>query len=217
MTDANERTDASPFAGESPGTRERIMQATYDVMQEHGFAGLSISRIAERADLSKSSVYHFYDDKDDLLLAFLDMMLDRFGAPLEDVDRDQPVDALWAHLDFALSGVGAGSLPPFDGDRIDVESGRPYVELRSQATYDASYREKFSGIDTTMRDRLTMIIGQGIERGDFKDVDAIQMAEFLLTVMLGGMFRRATSDELDMEAVRDEVKSVIESQLLTES
>ncbi|MEF8757100.1 MAG: TetR/AcrR family transcriptional regulator [Halobacteriales archaeon] len=206
----------SPFAGKPADTRERIMQATLETVQEYGFAGLSIQRIAERADLSKSSFYHFFEDKDDLLLAFLDAMLDQFGVPLEELDDEaDPLEVLWGHVDFALRGVSDGSLPPVEGE-VDVASGRPYVELRSQGTYDGAYRDRFSDMDASMRDRLARVIARGIEHGRFRDVDPERTAEFLLTVMLGGLFRRATADDVDVEAVRAELETFVRTHLLVE-
>lgn len=212
-----ESQDGSLFAGEPADTRERIMQATFETIQEYGFAGLSIQRIAENADLSKSSFYHFFENKDDLLLAFLDAMLEQFGGPLWDIeDEAEPLDVLWAHIDFALGGLDGDSLPPVGGE-VDIQSGRPYVELRSQGTYDDEYRKRFTEIDGSMRQRLEATIERGISEGQFRDVNPEQTAEFVLTVMLGGLFRRATADGVDVDAVRDELETVVEIRLLAES
>jgi len=214
MTDSDER--GSPFAGEPADTHERIMQATFQTIQEYGFAGLSIQRIAENADLSKSSFYHFFDDKDDLLLAFLDTMLARYGDPLEGIENDaDPLDALWTYVDFGLYGLGDGSLPPVGGD-VDVQSGRPYVELRSQGTYDEAYRERFTDMDGSMHERLSRVIERGIEAGVFREVNTDRTAEFLLTVMLGSLFRRATADDVDVDAIHEELEAIVHARLLKE-
>jgi AcrR family transcriptional regulator len=203
----------SPFAGEPSDTHERIMKATFETIQDYGFAGLSIQRIADNADLSKSSFYHFFDDKDDLLLAFLDTMLDQFGMPPVGIEDSDPVDMLWAHIDFALYGLAGDSLPPVEGE-VDIQSGRPYVELRSQGTYDDAYRDRFTEIDASMRNRLATIVERGIARSTFRDVDPDKTAEFLLTVILGGLFRRATADGVDADAIRDELEAIVEVRLL---
>lgn len=214
MTDDSSDMDALPFVGEPADTHERIMQATFETIQEYGFAGLSIQRIADRADLSKSSFYHFFDDKDDLLLAFLDSMLEQFGAPLSAIDTEEdPEAALWAYVDFALYGLEQGSFPPVGGE-VDIQSGRPYVELRSQGTYDEAYREQFTEIDASMRSQLAVIIENGIEQDTFREVDPDRTAELMLTVMLGGLFRRATADDVDVDAIHDELESILRVRLL---
>ncbi|MFQ3295359.1 MAG: AcrR family transcriptional regulator [Halobacteriales archaeon] len=217
MSDDPSNQDMLPFVGEPADTRERIMQATFETIQEYGFAGLSIQRIAENADLSKSSFYHFFDDKDDLLLAFLDAMLEQFGAPLSEAGQaEDPEAALWAYVDFALYGLGGESFPPVAG-AVDIQSGRPYVELRSQGTYDEDYRERFTDIDMSMRSQLAAAIERGIEQGTFREVDPDRTAEFLLTVMLGALFRRATADAVDVEAIHDELETIVRVRLLNSS
>jgi AcrR family transcriptional regulator len=192
-------------------TRERMLLATLRVLSEHGYAGLSIQRIADEADLSKSSFYHFFDDKDDLLLAFLDFMLGQYGLPFDEADLDDPVDALDQYLDFALHGA-TGDLA-FPIEDFDPGSGRPYVELRAQAAHDDDYRERFTTIDGNVHDRLADTIQDGIDQGVFRDVDVHATAELLVTVMLGGLFRRATSDRVDVDAVRTELDRLLEARL----
>lgn len=204
-----------PFDSEPTDTRERMMLGTLRVLERHGYAGLSIKRIADEADLSKSSVYHFFDDKDDLLLSFLDYMLEYFQLPLKGDFGSDPLEELWLHLDFALYGAtGDFPMPP---DGFDLDSGTPYVELRSQAAHDEDYRARFTNIDTTLRDRLITIIETGTKQGIFREVDATQTAELVLTVMMGALFRRATADAIDIDAIKDELETVLEATLLADS
>ena len=204
-----------PHDGEPTDTRERIMVACLRVLDTHGYAGLSIGRIADEADLSKSSVYHFFDDRDDLLVSFLDYMLDRFVGPLDESFGDDPEADLWVHLDFALFGVTGDIVPPTPGG-FEPGSGEPFVELRSQAVHDETYRRRFTTIDENLQARLAGIIRDGIEDGTFRAVDPEATAELLLTVMLGGLFRRATADGVDTDAVRREVERVVEATLLAD-
>lgn len=95
-------------------------------------------------------------------------------------------------------------------------SGRPSVELRSQATYDRTYRDRFSDMDASIRDRLETVIDRGIEDGVIREVGPERTAESLLTVMLGGLFRRATAEDVDVEAVRVELETFVRAHLLVE-
>jgi len=62
---------------------EEIMEATYRALLRHGYADLSISRIADELDKSKAAIYYHYDTKDDLLVAFLEFAVDRFEETIE--------------------------------------------------------------------------------------------------------------------------------------
>ncbi|WP_148574693.1 TetR/AcrR family transcriptional regulator [Nocardioides caldifontis] len=56
-------------ARRSGASRERILEAAAEVVSEHGYAGTTIARITERCGLPASSVYWFFEDKDELLAA----------------------------------------------------------------------------------------------------------------------------------------------------
>lgn len=47
--------------------RERIFQATRELLAEKGFHGLSMSVVAERAEVATGTIYRYFTDKDDLL------------------------------------------------------------------------------------------------------------------------------------------------------
>ena len=52
-------------------TRQRIVDAAYQCFWRSGFTRTSIDDIAERAKLTKKTIYSYYQSKDDLLAAVL--------------------------------------------------------------------------------------------------------------------------------------------------
>jgi AcrR family transcriptional regulator len=50
-------------------TRQRIVAAAADVVSEKGVAGASLDEVGSRASASRSQFYHYFSDKDELLLA----------------------------------------------------------------------------------------------------------------------------------------------------
>lgn len=95
------------------------MGATYRALCEHGYAELTMRDIAEESDRSKAALHYHYDDKEGLLVAFLDHIYASF---VERVGEHAPP----AVVDEALStGVGAAPTPadsgPVHGD--DPEPG----------------------------------------------------------------------------------------------
>jgi AcrR family transcriptional regulator len=55
------------MAHESNETRQNLIQATSELMDLHAIEDISAAMILERADASKSSMYHFFEDFGDLL------------------------------------------------------------------------------------------------------------------------------------------------------
>jgi AcrR family transcriptional regulator len=63
-------------------TRLRIVEATRQLLQSEGYAGMSIEAIAQRAEVSAQSVYSIFKSKTGILTDLLDQST--FGADYED-------------------------------------------------------------------------------------------------------------------------------------
>ncbi|WP_250137764.1 TetR/AcrR family transcriptional regulator [Halorientalis salina] len=199
---------ASPMElfDEEPGsTREAIMQATYAALAKHGYADLTIQRISDEFDKSKSLLYHHYESKDALLVDFMGFMLERIEdtIPIEQQENayeqlvlvfDQVFDELFAEPDFL----------------------RALLELRTQAATDETYRQEFSDNEAYIRARLADIIRAGIEEGTFREVDPARTAELILTLIDGAVLRQATIDDIDIDLIRDELVNYARLRLLTD-
>ena len=54
-----------------PDTRERILRTAFQLFHEQGFNATGVATIAREAGVNPGSLYHFFESKDDLLLAVL--------------------------------------------------------------------------------------------------------------------------------------------------
>lgn len=197
----------SLFEGEPETTQEAIMEATYDALGKHGYADLTIQRIGDEFEKSKSLLYHHYDSKDALLIDFLAFMLERMEAnvPIEERDdADEQLHTVFEHVFLELLGESR------------EEFLRAMVELRAQAGHDDAYRERFTMNDAFLHRRLVEIIREGIDQGVFRDVDPEPTASMILTTMNGAMFRMATADDTDLDAVREELGEYLRLRLLAD-
>ena len=208
MVDDPTDSTAPPDANWSPA-EEEIMKATYRALLEHGYAGLSISRIAEELDKSKASIYYHYDSKDALLVAFLEYAADQFESSVATETGDDPR----ADLDHVVEKV----LPrrPSE-DQRQVQS--VILGLRSQAVTNEAFSEQFTAMDDRLAATVRQIVDRGIEEGAFRDVDAAQVAEHVLATVNGAMYARATTDREDAVAsVRDSLSAYLDATLATAS
>lgn len=62
-------TIAQPATAKGRQTRERIVRAAAELVAEHGIAGTSLDDVRARAHASKSQLYHYFADRDDLMRA----------------------------------------------------------------------------------------------------------------------------------------------------
>jgi AcrR family transcriptional regulator len=56
----------------SDGTKQQILQATFDTLREKGFAAASSRAVAERGGFNQALVFYYFGSMDALLLAALD-------------------------------------------------------------------------------------------------------------------------------------------------
>jgi TetR/AcrR family transcriptional regulator, transcriptional repressor for nem operon len=71
--DANMGTNATAFPKTARGaaTRARIVDAATELVRAHGVAETTIDAVIEASKASKSQIYHYFADKDDLVLAVI--------------------------------------------------------------------------------------------------------------------------------------------------
>src|SRR5215471_5421419 len=62
---------ASPKTARGAATRSRIVDAATELVRAHGAANTTIDEVIEASKVSKSQIYHYFADKDDLVLAVI--------------------------------------------------------------------------------------------------------------------------------------------------
>jgi len=65
----NKNTEGSP----EPNARERILETAIGMFAERGYAGTSVREIVEQAGVSKPVLYYYFQSKEGLYLAILEM------------------------------------------------------------------------------------------------------------------------------------------------
>ncbi len=167
------------------------MEATFRALCEHGYADLSIAKIAEKFDKSKSLLYYHYDSKDDLLAAFLGFAIDHVLADLEAEAGEDPMASLHALVDTALPPE-----PPGDA----AQGQRALTELRMQAVTDEAFRERMTRQDERLVTHVHELLTQAADAGLVEDTDLDRAAEHVQATLAGGMFGRATTDRPEAAA-----------------
>lgn len=184
---------------------EEIMEATYRALLEHGYAELSISRIADELDKSKAALYYHYDTKDDLLVAFLQFAVDRFEEKIDTETGGEPAEDLEHIIEKLL---------PLHLDEERRQLQVVLTGLRSQAVTNEVFREQFTQIDERLATTIREIVESGIDDGTFCDVDSSRVAEHILATINGATYGRATTDRPSAAAAaRVSLASYIDSEL----
>jgi TetR/AcrR family transcriptional regulator, transcriptional repressor for nem operon len=65
-------TVSGPQTAKGRATRGRILDTATELVFEHGVAGTTLDDVRAAADVSKSQLYHYFADKEDLIHAVID-------------------------------------------------------------------------------------------------------------------------------------------------
>jgi AcrR family transcriptional regulator len=172
-------------------TRAAIIEATHRALCKHGYANLTIQKIADEFDMTSAVLHYHYDTKENLLAAFLEHLLDEYAAQFDIEEIEDPRDRLLALIDallVVLVGID-------DANRLDDHDQSPLggeelsmalLELRAQAGRNEAFSEQFTVNYDYAWDQMVATIKAGIEQEVFCDTDPEQVATLLLSTMLGG-------------------------------
>jgi AcrR family transcriptional regulator len=111
---------SEPATEKGRTTRARIIQAAAELVAERGVAEMSLDEVGARAHASRSQLYHYFEDRDDLIRAVVDAttstVLAAQDALLDDLDSRAGIDRWFAALEAiqrereARGGCPLGSL-----------------------------------------------------------------------------------------------------------
>ncbi|MCW5829346.1 MAG: TetR/AcrR family transcriptional regulator [Deltaproteobacteria bacterium] len=83
MTVNTARPRKKPQQARSRETFDAIVKASARILTEQGYDNLSTNRIARTAGVSPGSLYQYFPNKEAIIAALLDSLLDRFGTILQ--------------------------------------------------------------------------------------------------------------------------------------
>lgn len=79
--------------------RQQLLGAALDVFSLYGFNGASLDEIAQLADMHKSNIFYYYENKEALYVEVLTTVMQKWLAPLQSLEAElEPVEALSHYL-----------------------------------------------------------------------------------------------------------------------
>ncbi len=164
----------------SPISRSRLIEVAREVFAQKGYAGSSLSEIANLAGLRKASLYHHFPSKDSIYLAVLDELVhairDQFIA------SEVPLGGYTARLEDAVGRALDYLEANVEGARIlarDMIDFGPFMQAHGQET-----------VSLTLQ-MWANFLRRGMDAGEFKK----QSPEQLIISLVGmALYTYATDD-----------------------
>lgn len=150
--------------------REQIFQAALEVCAAQGYRETRILDIAERAALSKGSIYHHFRSKDDLFLALLERTVGELRQMLTVAERaESTIEALRETFGAMISML-----------QSNPELMHAVLEFYNLSVRKAEFKECFRGYYESLIQAFAAVIRRGIERGEIDpDIDPERAAAVL--------------------------------------
>jgi len=154
--------------------RRQIVDGLRTAIVKHGLAGASVQRIAANAGLPAGLIHHYFESKEDLLIATVDQVVADARDPLKaELDILDPERALERALDFLFLEV------PSDRDRSIL-----FQEIGVAALRRPQLRRRLAALTAYMTDELTVLLDRLPDRARQHDAN-VDLATMVLCLLYG--------------------------------
>jgi AcrR family transcriptional regulator len=157
--------------------RRQIFGASVSLFLTKGFQETSMREIAEAANMGKSSLYDYFNTKDEILLSAVENELFDLITAAQEIAR-QPLPAIERlrmvmrkHLEFLVERKEFYLKLSFEVQRLDIES-QQRIQVKRHA----------------YQDLIRRLVDEGIQVGSFRPVDSLLVVRTLITIMTPTVF-----------------------------
>jgi AcrR family transcriptional regulator len=164
---------------DSLSINDRIIHATLTLISEHGLGAVTMSRVADTADVARQTLYNHYNDIDNIVASAIDQ------------HNRESIDLLGATLEMAESPTG----------KIE-QMVRHFVMVGSHARHafdfgaglSADARVTLDSYNDAVEQHIRVILEDGRRSGDFRPSIAPEFDTVLLRALLEGVHELAADE-----------------------
>jgi len=182
---ANQTSEPHSLTARGAATRSRIVNAAADLMYQHGVDRTSLDEVMAASGVSKSQLYHYFTDKDALVLAVIALQAERV------------LDAQRPHLEAldSLPAIRAWRDAIVRLNKVADYRGCPLGSLASELANDSEdARKRLAAGFAIWRERIQRGLKKMRERGELAaSADPHELALALLAAVEGGLLLAKTT------------------------
>ena len=194
-------------AQEHSPTKEKLLDAAQRLMLAKGFAATSVEEICDKAGLTKGSLFHYFDSKEELGKATLERFCQTMQGHMREASfhkEPDPRKRLYAYLDFMIATSKDPSMPNscLLGN-FSQELSETHPAIRSCCA------EQFHTWSKALKQDLDAARAKYLRRSS---LDTGSLAEHVIAVMEGSLIlAKAKQDRRVIERSLRHLKRYLES------
>ncbi len=156
---------------EEAGQNEAFLRAATVTINERGYRGASVNRIAESLNVTKGSFYHHHQAKDDLVLACFQQSYDRLSA-VQIAGRDIETD-YWTRLSSVLAEL------------VDLQffDRTPLLRTTALQALDAEHKINVVTRSNRLARRFAGMLIDGIADGSVRAIDPLVAGQVIMSTI----------------------------------
>lgn len=156
--------------------REQILNAALALFSKKGIDSTSMSEIAKQCELSKATIYHYFDSKDDMVIALLNSLF-AHDADAFEAFQNQSYGASQRLMTYAKSYATTVSTQP--------HLFAVFIEFYSNSIRRELIREILAGYFEAYAIAFTQVFQQGYENGEFQRGNSQLAADTFISLLEG--------------------------------
>ena len=183
-------------------SRDDIITAVAELIAEQGLENLTMRNIAKQVGCSVGTLPHYFDGKDDIVIAALNWSNERIFSRLGNMEMDEILlETFYPLMRTAM---------PVDG--VSETEWRVRLCLWDYAVTNEEMRETVNNINSSVTELLKEILDHLLENGEIKaQADKDTTALTLLHMFIGGGFNMLHTPLAEREAKLQPLFNYIES------
>ena len=171
--------------------RKQIMDAALTCFARKGYHKTTMDDIVAESGLSKGTLYWYFKSKDELFFSLVNSFF---------LEMRRDIDAITEQHTSAPGKLGALAHEFVNFFDEVTEFLNVFFEFWMQSALNEQLNQLFHNTLVEYRGKIAGIIDEGIEAGEFQEVDAEQLAWAVMAVYDGLWFyKMLAADEVDLE------------------
>ena len=193
--------------------RQDILKASRRLFKEKGYDNTMIEDVAEKADISKATLYNYFPNKESLLVGTMDDQIEATRRYIRDAECTKD-DIASGSADMAPSTNSETT--SYDKIKLALEflvlDSRQFIDVSRRILYlNACETSPMFGKVNEVKEMFRELTDKAKDEGVFKnDIHSIEIVELLMSIYLNSQFQWKDIEELTEEQCRQRIERMLE-------